>query len=1501
MKPSNSTSTEGLSAISLEGDISSGYITYLLSKITDSEVENSSINIDQVDLEEQVLGKLLRSIAEGKNDKRTVDGIYLIEAGGHFVMLNLQNQDGIINYKVFDSLSHTPNGPRRVELLTDILRNRFGADNITPSEGQYVRVQQGIDISAQDSDNCGLLCFFAQLIDEKKLTLEDLSPHDTRYHDLNKTLNRLRGKNIRTIDLDNLSQELLGLFIPSLSTQDLTIAESTENNVLREVIFDIFKKYENSTKLRESKPRPFAEARISDLERLEQISHYISSITRKEEITEEILNKIGEETAKIVVNNSSKNNFIRNRYGLIGSKSDFTTKDGIEFMGLQTLRYIQESDLDPAKMDDLFQGLQITRQKIDFVIQEERGGSRYKSSVAQLRRDAANVDDLAKFSRFTREFYSQFLIDGIVRELDLLRTIDPSQSLLKTSDKYFASRALAKIGERAKELLDHNNDDELGQKVPLFKFLREIRNKVSHTDPFILIDREVSGELLKALLDVVSSSLVDGVDEERQKKIDEIYEGLQRKKSGKSSTVERDIKTDSEQEDPFFLKTKLLIEKAKRYFELEQDVADLPSLNSRKDSIDQSWQDAVVPLDLERDQVYGVEVRQLELNLEELLENYPELIGIDEKLTGLAKKQTDGEKEIKALEKKLKQQQENLDLIGKTNLTNGESSRLLGIYKTKDVTEIKPKIEKALEQIQKDIDEKAAKLLEVKKETGIKEASEYKELKRFQEAIKDEKKKSQDAMADLNARRSKIDEEMGRKIRDINIQIHETEQKEADLLDTRGQILNLMQELGASATNIAMVFDENLFEEIEEALVQDQFSRKDSKKDVDQQVTKEKVSKKLGKINEQLEYMHSIYSDGSLGAEERSYILQHAFSIIGQNSRDIEDLEKDIVSQDSFKSLTKSSLTFSDSWRSNIKTRNKQISHDIDSFDEDLFFRVVRNDTLSISEDIRAIRELVTFDYEQSKAQFSENIFDYTFGAVMNNIALSHLRLGNYHDAESCFNETLRYFDQSRIIEKFKDNDPIILENGPSGIARVAGSNPNLIVFVNHDKDFYARKSLVLGNFAELFLRTERWNEALSMLEESEKLHVVAHGNASKINLSNQAFLLGKLGRTSEAKAKIKLASEMLGDDVSDAISLNDIILNQEGGDIQETRRKLEEMIKLTSDIQTRFSALSHAGLIDAKLDEFDKSKSRIDTMEEYLKHHEGELKSELGNEFIKFKKQLLEAKIGRFGLKFRSENDDVINADLINEDDIAGLQNLSGEVLRFNAKSEVQRIPEDAIYNFACALSNVAVAIRKDSPERSIDLLKKALYFQRQYNIDDSITLLQLGGAYYKLSEIGDKEKNQEEAMKYLLMAKDHSKNPQTSACIHDEIASILLRRGDYRSALNNFQMAREKWPDDSQREKVESDIKLCNSGLRIYDAIESALIRSYRSSKSSRMKADGSQFWGLGGIEKEHLESYLKFELKIDASLIEIEGKPAIRFNKTLAESLEEKLSKTQGKSRR
>ena len=62
--------------------------------------------------------------------------------------------------------------------------------------------------------------------------------------------------------------------------------------------------------------------------------------------------------------------------------------------------------------------------------------------------------------------------------------------------------------------------------------------------------------------------------------------------------------------------------------------------------------------------------------------------------------------------------------------------------------------------------------------------------------------------------------------------------------------------------------------------------------------------------------------------------------------------------------------------------------------------RTVRTDNLSMHEHIKAVREILIFDYDQSKSANTENIFDCTFGSLMNNLAINYLRLGNYEKTE---------------------------------------------------------------------------------------------------------------------------------------------------------------------------------------------------------------------------------------------------------------------------------------------------------------------------------------------------------------------------------------------------------------------------------------------------------------------------------------------------------------------
>lgn len=220
------TSSRGLSYVPADGTIGVGYITSLMQQISDGDIENSSIDLSNDNIKEQTLYKLLTSIIEGRNNKTTIDGIYIIEVGGHFIMLNLQRQDDNVIYKVFDSLSHTLSGPTRLNLVLKVLKNIFEADKVFKSDKDYIKLQQGIDINAGDTDNCGLLCLFAQLLEiQPNTNIEELAPNSGEYHKINSILNSIRGKDVASIDMGMISNQLLQNFIQHASSHPHSVVE----------------------------------------------------------------------------------------------------------------------------------------------------------------------------------------------------------------------------------------------------------------------------------------------------------------------------------------------------------------------------------------------------------------------------------------------------------------------------------------------------------------------------------------------------------------------------------------------------------------------------------------------------------------------------------------------------------------------------------------------------------------------------------------------------------------------------------------------------------------------------------------------------------------------------------------------------------------------------------------------------------------------------------------------------------------------------------------------------------------------------------------------------------------------------------------------------------------------------------------------------------------------------------------------------------------------------
>ncbi|MFT7087837.1 MAG: tetratricopeptide (TPR) repeat protein [Rickettsiales bacterium] len=1466
MKKYSPSSTVDLSTIPSEGTISSGDITFLLVKITDLEVENSSINLSENDLGEQVLSKLLQNIIEGRNDKKTIDGVYLIEVGGHFVMMNLERWGGIIKYKVFDSLSHAPDGSKRLELLTNILGLAFGSDKVFPSENSYVKLQQGVDIEAQDVDNCGLLCFFAQLTDEKKLILGELLPSGVKYHDLNKALNRLRGKDVATIDLNSISQELLDIFPrtqPSKNSPQIAQIATTENDELRGAISTVFKKYANSKTATEVKSGPFSKARSDDLKRLERISQYLSEIKRKEGITVELLNKIGEETAKIIVNNSSKNNFIRNRYGLIGSKSDFTTQDGIEFMGLQTLRYVQVSDLDPSKMDDLFQGLQTTKKKIDFAIREEKGEGFYSSSIGNFKKSLINPDELLKFAKFTRDFYSSFLLKKIESELKILEKVDYSQTPLSKEDKYLVSRIFAKIGERAKEFLDHNKDSgELPAKqLKIINFLKDVRNKIIHS-PLALISEELSGQSLRNIAEVIGSGLRGKIVDDQQGKIDSFLQIFQRSGGAKISSKA------AVEKDHFLEEAELFSDRITKYCKLKPETSGLEDLLAEKDLLEKRRAEKAISLEAERSELYGSSILKLEDEINNLLKENSFLDNIENKLSDARTKKQKLEKEVGGHKRNLQKYNENLALSQKEGLSGRDLVRLKGSFKVQNINEVVDKIKTSLESEQKFIDDKTSEL--DKSEKFIKQTevdANFQKMQRLKKNLKEEKKKTEPRLEDFNKRKKEFDEEIGVKVKALNGRISKIEQKIKDLEIEKEQILKFTLEINPSTTDTDKFLNDDFVGEIKEILNDYKLKKQRSVEELNSTNPTNKICKKLDRITEEMGYLHQTYSSDLLDPEKRSHILQQSFSIIAQYSRDIEDLERN-SSFNSMQKMVKNAANFNESWRATIRTRNKEISHDVDSFNEDGFFRTVRQDTLSMQQDINAIREILTFDSRKSKSENPENIFDFTFGVLMNNAGLGHLRLENYDKAEEFLKKALDYFDRIQA-GRFGSNDQTVLFAGKNGIDE--------------------RKITLFSNLSLVFMLSHRDDEALELLNKVEKLEIQNKGSTSKITLGNQAFLLQALGRFEEAKEKIKQAYNSPGEN-PDGIALHYIIITRDATTYEEQKIILDKIITNTSnssDSHAKIKALSLRAFISAKEKKFSESKSWIKEMENYIKENEGMLKDEHGSQFLKLKQQPIAAKIGMLELQFISKNDELLNPGSLTKDDISYLKEAYGDIVRCNENKIESSISKDLIYNFSCVLSNAANAVRNQGPKTSIDLLNKALHLQKDYKLDCSITLFQLGKSYCALSRTKDIEHNQDEAIKCLESARSLVTNHMLSSKIYWSIASINMEKGNYKAAFDNYRVAKQKWPKNPEVADIDSDIKSCSEKSMRCKAAGESLLRSYQQNK----KLGRSSL--LISVDKSDLQNYIKYDLGNDAVLPEPKnGKTFIKLNESLVKSLEEKL---------
>jgi len=214
------------------------------------------------------------------------------------------------------------------------------------------------------------------------------------------------------------------------------------------------------------------------------------------------LKKIGDLASKITFNNSDLL-AIRNRFGLIGSRSNICNKNGIDFFSLQALRYLQEGHLLGCDFEKLIGNLRNISKKVGLIIEHYQSKKNIKDF--QL----VKVED-GYFKEFIKEFYCKKLISDIVVELELLKDVDFSDQ--SQTNIYFVSRIFAKAGELAKEYLDFSPATQVQDRRNfdlVLDFLKNSRDDFNH-NPSALLDKGLVDLNIKDITDKALTLLQGG-------------------------------------------------------------------------------------------------------------------------------------------------------------------------------------------------------------------------------------------------------------------------------------------------------------------------------------------------------------------------------------------------------------------------------------------------------------------------------------------------------------------------------------------------------------------------------------------------------------------------------------------------------------------------------------------------------------------------------------------------------------------------------------------------------------------------------------------------------------------------------------------------------------------------------------------------------------------------------------------------------------------------------
>ena len=586
---------------------------------------------------------------------------------------------------------------------------------------------------------------------------------------------------------------------------------------------------------------------------------------------------------------------------------------------------------------------------------------------------------------------------------------------------------------------------------------------------------------------------------------------------------------------------------------------------------------------------------------------------------------------------------------------------------------------------------------------------------------------------------------------------------------------------------------------------------------------------KLNFLTKELSYLKEIKDEKFLKEEIKVNIMQ--FSLV----KIIDVLKNVKIDQiENFSTSMTHATVFQKSVSRSVAVRNKGVAHDIFSFNQDEFLKVIQRSTATFETDIKALANIIGFNYEISKDGIENNvdIAQFSFAIMLNNVGLCHLRLGNDYQAKKMMLESLEYYKGANLIKNIPEMPGLVIDD-ISVILEYYKHDSDLIRF---NRDLKERKTSILMNLFGIYWSEGDIDNAFETVNKIADLENEEKAKISTTTLINQGVCLMKLGRVLESKKKFDTAFKSTADPSAKvALIINEIILFKKAKEYEICRNKVaqieylleSEEIKNPEDILQSFIHLGAYYIDD--IDNLDHASQLFREATEFLDEKRGEIFDSMGNAILSFEASILTLKISilvrQVSFSSLSKNFNpvlnVLNCSVLEQKDADDMESQFQEWLDFKelSKNSVYKVSQGAILDLSAAFSNASKILNNSEdfitdPSKALDYSNKALELQGSCNSYSSATLFNRATMHHILGLAKvDSQENLEEAIKYFKKTLDNGGiDDETKVLTHKIIGQISNEIGLDNDAIKHYRSAFHILTDLEQPREVIEEL-LCAS----------------------------------------------------------------------------------------